>query len=487
MLTFRSAFLEYFRIKRPEFCKNNPNIAEIFSAAAVALTSKMWVEGTDEVPGVFYIALIGEPRTGKTSFLRHYFRLFRGTGISQIPIGSPEAMLQAIDDIRHGYIWYDEVAHLAKLIDSYMGTLPTILNKAYYLDELSQIRTDKKRSVVVNAGSYFIHVYFAGTERDWVSIERKAPGGFVRRTLTIFVDGIIPFFKKSHLSLSDEAKRYALEKALNRILEILKNMTITVRLPEFPSLAERLMREYIDNEKKSMIEDYLYKVFAGLLVGHLITFDLDEDPDAWNVNEIIERMQRNGERYGVKVEYDNPSLPPVMVNIDARSLAVNAEAKNPGAKITDYLPPNFANYIYNILLDSTRRKVSAPDDVILRNVEKINAWLEAGGSVVVSQRKFVREVLVLGNADQYKAVMTLLEDGGYIRTIDGVYRGRNVKYVILDPKARICGNCQYYRSLDECPRLKGVFDFKEAASKVPPWEGACKRFVPVDEVDGGDV
>jgi len=481
MYSFARAFSEYFKLKRPEFCRNNPDIPQIFAASAIALASKMWVEGTDEVPGVFYIALIGEPRTGKTSFLRHYFRLFKGTSVSSIPIGSPEAMLKAINEIRHGYVWYDEVAHLAKLMDSYMGTLPTILNKAYYLDELAQIRMDNKKSVIVSAESYFIHVYFAGTENDWANIERKAPGGFVRRTLTLFVDGIIPFFKKYSLSLEEEARRYALEKAINTILTILKNTVITVRLPELPALAEKLEQEYIDNEKKSMIEDYLYKVFAGLLVAHLITFDLSEDPDSWNLNEILERMKRNAERYGIRVEYEDPSRAPVSVSVDARVLSALSDTSKEDVKITDYLPPNFALQIYNMLIDSTKRKISAPDTVVLKNVERIKQWLESKGGVVVSKYQFTREILHTGNPSYYNFVLQILQDAGYIRIVDYAYKGRPAQYVVLDPKARICANCAHYRDPKECPLLKDVFDFKEAATKVPPWKPACEKFEEVEE------
>ena len=55
------------------------------------------------------------------------------------------------------------------------------------------------------------------------------------------------------------------------------------------------------------------------------------------------------------------------------------------------------------------------------------------------------------------------------------------KYVVLDTKARICANCVHYRNPQECPLLEGVFDFKEAAAKVPPWRAACEKFEGVEE------
>jgi len=481
MPTLEQAMVRYFQLSRREFARNNPGVLPVFSSAAVALATQMWVDGIDMNPATFYIALIGEPRTGKSSFLRHYFRLFRGTVIEDIPIGSPEAMLKAIDSIKHGYVWYDEVAHLAKLIDSYMGTLPTILNKAYYLDVLSQVRVDLKKSVVVPAESYFIHVYFAGTPSDWSQIERKAAGGFIRRTLVINVRGIIPFFKKRVLTPEEERERAKLYNAVREILELLTYLRVTVYLPEFPKLAELLEKEQIDNEKKSMIEEYFYKVYGARVLANLITFDINDDPQAWTVNDILSSIVNNAKKRGIKVELSTSAKPPFEVVIHVPELNDAAEDNAPLVTLDDFLRTASPYTTYKMLVDTVKPYAAAPDSVTIRNVERIKQWLESGGAPVVSMKKFAREILHTGSPQYYQMVLQILEEAGYIRMVEFYYRGRPAKYVILDTNAKICANCVYYRDLEHCPRLRGFESIEEAKHAVPPWEVPCEKFRLAEE------
>ena len=481
MLTLEQAITEYLKLSRPQFCENNPFVPTILSAAAVSLASRMWIEGTDLVPGVWYIALVGEPRTGKTAILRSYTHLFRNSPVSRISTGSPEAMLKDIDAVGHGFIWYDEVAHLAKLLDSYMGHLLNILNQAYYLDELSQTRTDSKKSVVVEAESYFIHTYFSGTPEDWALIERKATGGFVRRTLVIPVFGIIPFFKKAH---KDRAILNYLSQERVIISKILKELTrfdLRVYLPEFPDLAAELTSAQLEREKKSMVEDYFYKLLAGRAIGQLITFDINEDAAHIDASELVHRMQANAERIGVSVEVLGSTSTKVTLDV-----VLPDPAQQPGddAKthsLSEFMPPFSYVLTFKQLLNTITPRISAPDSVIMKNVERIKEWLEAGNPSIVSTRKFVQNILHTTNPQLYKPVLDVLQDGGYIRIIEYPYKGRMAKYVVLDTKARICANCAHYRNPQECPLLKGVFDFKEAAAKVPPWKPACEKFEEVEE------
>lgn len=474
----------YFKLSRPQFVKNNPTIHIIFGAAGVSLASRMWVEGLDLIPNVFYIALVGEPRAGKSAFLRSYLRLFHSTNIGDIPIGSPEAMLKAIAQVRHGYVWYDEVSHLAKLLDSYMGTLPSILNRAYYLDELSQVRMNKEKSVVVPAESYFIHVYFAGTPADWTQIERKAPGGFIRRTLVIPVRGIIPFFSGKRPSHEERLEIQKLRRWISHIFKLLEMTRITVIFPEFNELGELLEKEQMENEKKSMIEEYFYKIMAGRLVGNLITFNLDNEPDSLILNDVLDIMYKNGQAAGIKVDYGDPSRPPVDVIIDATTLSVEVPENSKELNLDYFLPPHFAYLTYRTLLDTVKVEQVAPDGVTTANVERIKRWLESGGKPVVPLRTFVRQILHLGNPRQYENILRILEDAGYIRQIQWKYRGRTVRYIILDTSARICGNCAKFGISGECPKLRVISLSDKIYELVRPWDKACEEF---EAVEVGDV
>jgi len=484
MLTLEQAVTEYFKLSRPQFCQNNPNVPTIFSAAAVSLATRMWVEGTDLMPATWFVALIGDPRSGKTAFYRAYFKLFTGTGVGEVPIGSPEAMLKDIAAVRHGYIYYDEVAHLAKLMNSYMGTLPTLLNKAYYLDTLSQTRMDNKKSVVVDAESYFIHVYFGGTPEDWNSIERNAPGGFVRRTLVIPVRGTIPFFQKAHKDRAVLNYISQLRAKLRKIFRELTPLDLTVYLPEFPELAEVLENTQMDREKKSMVEEYFYKLLAGRIVANLVTFNLEEDPHALDTNELVHRMIHNAEKLNVQVDVVSSTSTRVAVDIIVPEQPAPAQPDPKTLSLDQFMPPHYTAITFQKLLETVKPQVSAPDSLIMRNVERIRDWLEAGNPVVVSTRQFVQKILHTTNPQLYKPVLEVLEDGGYIRRVEFPYKGRTARYIILDTKARICGNCAFYRNPERCPLLKGCLDIEMCKEKVPPWQAACDKFEPAEQEEG---
>ncbi|MCD6572039.1 MAG: hypothetical protein J7K62_02070, partial [Thermoplasmata archaeon] len=459
MYTLEKAMIEYFKLSRPDFSESNRDILPIFVASAVSLTSKVHIKRYVPIPSTFYVALIGEPRTGKTAFYKAYFRLFRGTGIGEIPLGSPEAMLKGIESTRHGYIWYDEVSHLAKLIDSYMGTLLPLLNKMYYLDGLSQTRTDNRRSVIVDPESYFVHVYFGGTPTDWSMLEKKAVGGFVRRTLVVYTKGMIPFFSETSLSIEEEKRRAKLYNLTNAVLKALNKIEIMVRLKGLSLLAEKLEREQLDNEKKSMIEEYMYKILAGRLIANLITFDINEDPHTIESNIVLERIKENAKKHGVGFEVWNATSTHAEIYLEYKVNSVEETSEDRDPKITDYLPPNFSIMTYEQLVRSVKPQLSAPDQIIMKNIERVKQWLNSGGNVVISKRTFVQQILHTANPQFYKPVLEILQDAGYIRIVDYVYKGRQAQYVVLDPKARICGNCAHYRDPKECPLIKDVFDF----------------------------
>jgi len=468
--TFSKAIVDYLRLSMPNFCENNPHIPWIFSCAATALASRMSYVTWDRNPATFFIALIGPVRTGKSTYIREFLRLFRGTNLSEIPIGSPESMLESIDVIRHGWIWYDEVGDLMKKVDSYMGPFLPLLNKMYYLDGLSHTRT-KGGGVVIQPEDYYVHAFFSGTPKDWTMLEKKAIGGFVRRVLVLNVNKHIPFFSGEKPSEEALRFRYKLYELINTIIKNLTKTEIWVDLPSYSELREPLENAHMNLEKKSMVEEYFYKVIAAYVVANLITFDINEDPDDLNTNEIIHRMQRNGVRYGidVSVEENTPTKALVFVKVP------EPEEKEDNITLDDFMPPNYHRVVFNMLLNAVKPGVSAPEETVADNITKIKEWIESGGNVVVSKRTFVREILTLRKASEYEPVIDVLLDAGYIKLVDHVYKGRQVQYVVLNPQARICANCIHFRT-DECPLLEGVYDPKYRILKVPPWAKPCDKF-----------
>ena len=428
----------------------------------------------EPMPGTFFIALLGDPGTGKTQFVDAYLKLFTHTNIAPLDVGTPEAVVMNLDEnINNGrpicYLFFDEIDRLAKNIKGYMAHLLPTLNLMYYLNRIGQKRTKKERSVVIPAESYFIHVYFTGVHSSWQTIKEEASRGFVRRTLTINVGGEPPYFVKDP-ELRDRAVRIYREKLrhqLQLLMRALTQLSITVSLPEFPSLEEKIRKSNLSREKRRMVSEYTQKLVAAQVVSNLIPFDITADYSEVKPQSIISTMKSTGEKFGVKVIVEDDTRVPILVRVDVP----DADSKN----LLEFLPPHFETSTFNIILKVTESESGAPDVIIAENIEKIKDWLDKGGNVVISWTDFGRNILHTGKPQNYQPVIQMLSDFGYIRTVDHIYRGKSVRYVVLDPKAKICANCIHFRS-EECPLLKDVYDLKEKMLKVPPWAKPCEKF-----------
>lgn len=73
-----------------------------------------------------------------------------------------------------------------------------------------------------------------------------------------------------------------------------------------------------------------------------------------------------------------------------------------------------------------------------------------------------------------------MEEGGYIRTVSGRRGSREYVYIILDPKARICGNCRYYGIPKKCPLIPIPESPLSSPPFVDPKTQACEKFELVE-------
>jgi len=490
MTTLEQAINEYLRLSRPAFVRANPLVSQIFAGAGISLATRMWVEGSspEPIPGTFFVALLGDPGTGKTQFVEAYLKLFARTDIAPLDVGSPEAVVKNLDEnIKDGhsvcYLFFDEIDRLAKNIKGYMAPLLPTLNLMYYLNRIGQTRTKKESSVVIPAESYFVHVYLTGVPSSWQVIKEEASRGFVRRTLTINVGGEPPYFMKDP-ELRDGAVRIYREKLrhqLQLLMRTLTQLSITVSLPEFPSLEEKIRKSDLDKEKRRMVAEYTQKLVATKVVSNLIPFDIATDYLEVKPQSIISAMESIGEKFGVKVIVEDDTQLPILVRVDVP----DTDSKN----LLGFLPPHFETSTFNIILKIMETESSAPDEIIATNIEKIKDWLDKGGDVVISWTNFGRNILHTGKPQNYQPVIQMLSDFGYIRTVDYIRRGRTSRYVVLDPKAKICANCARYRT-SECPRIAYLFEAYQhdpdslrdvVVSRTPPWDKPCEKFELAEE------
>ena len=485
MLTLEKAIVEYLRLSHPPLVRNHPHLPLIFSSAAISLASRLWVDGTgtEPWPGTFYIALIGEPGTMKSAFVNSYTKLFDPSVIKEIARGSPEAVVIDLDEKRHGYLWYDELADITKRLNSYLGPLIPTFNAAYYLRNISQARTKKEKSVFIPAGDYFLHIYFCGTPEDWEAMKEFAAGGFVRRTLVIPVEGEPPYFERDYDDPSIRNYISILRSKIKHILRTLTRFDVEIKLPDYPRLGKEL-KEIVtsrdkreDRENKIMIHEYTQKIIAARVLGNLITFDITDDITKIGVPELVNIMERNSIHLGVDIRVEHVDKDQAVVRI----IVPKESGESSNETLDMFLPPHYEYLTFRFLIETIKVGVDAPTSTIAKNVKKIENWLKGGGPVVVSRRQFIREVLSLREVWEYEPTIKLLVDGGYIKPVDYIRRGRTIPYIVLDTKAKICANCLHFRKKDECPMIDDLMDPREIVLATPPWRPACKKFELADE------
>lgn len=466
-MSFGEMVREYFRIVQPAFSENNPRVIDLTSAFLPLLASKAWINRGVEIPATFFVSLIGHPRSGKTGFLRNLTKLLP-EGISRIPIGSPEFIVQMIDERRHGIIIYDELSQLAKLVSRYMDTFMPLLNNMYYLSHLDMGRRDNKKSVFIPAEEYFVDVIFSGTQNDWEELVLKAVGGFSRRILRVNVHGRIPLFTEDGLNIETERKRYELMKRIQAILKALShvNLKIIIRgLGNYASIVETAIQ---DPEKQSLVEEYSYKYLAGKLLAHLLTVDKSVKPEDIDTNYILRIIEENAK--------NTSNIDVTIYNPTSTSVDVDIFYQNPeDPSLDSFLPPNFTHIVVKTLIGMVSEELVAPGDVVLKTAQKIKDYVEQTGDYYVTMRRFIREILKLRNAMEYKPLIELLEDGGYIRIFNNP--SRNGKLVILNTTANICGNCAFFGSVEHCPKIYGVQDKLLLKRLSNPLAESCTKFI----------
>jgi len=471
MYTLEKAIIEYLKLSRPAFVSNHPHVPLIFSSAAVALASHLWVDGTgaEPWPGTFYIALVGPPGSMKSAFVRSYVKVFDPNTIKELDRGSPEAVVIDLADKRHGYLRYDELSEIAERLNSYLGPLIPTLNSAYYLENISQKRTKKEKSVYIPAGDYFMHVYFCGTPQDWGIMERFAAGGFVRRTLVIPTEGEPPFFERDHKDPSVRDHIWRLRAKIKQILRVLASFEVEVVLPSYPELGKELKKLSFDIEKKIMIHEYTQKIIAARILGNLITFNINDDMSSLGTIELLKIIERNAAIMGVE-------LTTMHADRERAIIKIIVPEGGEGPSLDKFLPPHYEYLTFKQLVETIKPVTSAPTPELSKNLERIRNWIRSSGKIVVSRTKFVQEIFHSNNINAYESTIEGLVKSKYIRLVDHIHKGRNVQYVVLDPKAKICANCTHFRKKGECPKLGDLMDPKDIMLASPPWKPACEGF-----------
>jgi len=402
-------------------------------------------------PCNMFLALLGKPGSGKTTIMNAIQAAIANTYIKEIPTGSAEAIEEMILNIRYGILFWDEAGELASKSSGYLDRVKYVLNKAYYLDSIMRHKTTKA-SVFIKAKDYYVSAVFGALIEQWKSLVSNWLGGFERRVLPLkFKKARKPFDPRPEPSQKAIDHLISLQEWINALYDA--NVGFQVDLGDMTFLQETYEQYDVPEEYETQVEEYTYFTLAAVLVNDILA-EIGKDGLSQVTSPLSQRLSSNLVTICDVCDIYNVTYCDVVMRLGRR----------------DDIDVTYHKLSYDILVTIIKNVLSLPaieEDEMFRLVEKIKRARQQN-VLYMPMRDFVRKILGTRNADYYRPRVQALMDAEYINIIQD---GRT-KFVILDPQARVCGNCRKFHT-KECH-----IDVGEDRFLVEIDEEACQYFEP---------
>lgn len=153
--------------------------------------------------------------------------------------------------------------------------------------------------------------------------------------------------------------------------------------------------------------------------------------------------------------------------------------------ITEYTSPASFIYALHYLTKAMVLPMAGPSPELTELKYRIDTALRDGAPLVMSYTNFIKTLFHTNDVGRYEKLLQLAGEAQIIRIVQGYYKrgGRYVRYVILDPTAKICGNC-IRLGTKKCPLVleaaaKGKYFIVDKSVLL---RSACDNF----ELEGGE-
>jgi hypothetical protein len=461
-LTFLDLWERFVELAAPDVYKNNRFEARAVGCGVLNTATRAYIYASRSLPGNFYTAILGKPSSGKTSLMHCAMATIaineKVTGekchVSIIPKSTPEALMETLAEESVGILFWDEVEEVYKKSRSYMDTLSNLLNQLYDLGPITFHRATKPK-IDIPTRSYYFSVYATCLPSQWKAIEAAFAGGFERRWLTLNLKGKLPLLEFP----PPRGEAAEILAQLQRMILWAKDKAFVVKGLGLGKYEKEIERRVSDENKQRAAAHYFLKLMAAEIV-NVIATQLYKKSAAITPSQLSQELSQYVAAVSVTVcdsIYDSMGQLVTCDRVKGHNLKyylidLSHKACDSDETICDKLTSELiAKYG---ILDNVIRNVAGVAQVeepeMAQLVERIEALVERG-RIVMSVRDFVVEVVRTRNAQWYRPRVIALEEAGRIRTLA---LGRR-KFVILDPKARICGNCRKFAT-DECPIMRGM-------------------------------
>ena len=308
--TLEQLILEAYKLMHPDVYKAEPWIFPILTASIVSLHAGLWIFKPPRFlhPGSFFIATVGKPNTAKSTILTTTGKIARVGMVKRIEESTPEKLRENLSNLisergfASGFILWDEAGELVKKLESYMDSLPYMLNQIYYSSDIS-FGTTSRGSNAIPAGSYILNMYFASLPDQWSQIESMSAGGFSRRVLPIHLKSKLPYTPRNRdeeefdidLILKWDELRH---KLIPYLKYLQSRQWVLGAVHGMYHLSEKIEKDNeIDEEKKRMLVEYLYKIISTRALANIIPVvekNITKEDYAWLDEQVVEMAEKIG-------------------------------------------------------------------------------------------------------------------------------------------------------------------------------------------------
>jgi hypothetical protein len=264
-VTFLDLFERFCELTVPKIYENNRFIVRTLGCMILNTAARVWIRKSRSLPGNMFIALLGEPRSGKSSLISCVKATILGSHIALYPRATPEALAETVNENRVGILFWDEFEEVYKKSKEYMNTFSNLINQMYYLEDVSFYRTTKPK-IRLTARSYYFSALVACLPQQWKAIESAFMGGFERRWLTLNLKGKLPLFQAE----APDEKAAEILAEISNYLKKLENKVIVVDSIDLSRYEHEIEKRVSDPLKQSVIAEYLEKILAAEIVNAVL-------------------------------------------------------------------------------------------------------------------------------------------------------------------------------------------------------------------------
>jgi len=428
---FMDRWMQFCKLTLPEVADDQDAIWAMKVCGSLLLNTmfKVHIKKAIPLPASMFVVLVGKPGRRKSGLLSRVRAATTGTWIASYQKATPERLGEFIEANPTGILLWDEFEEVIKRREGYLSTLSNKLNQWYY-SQADSHQTKTSGGYTLTDGSYYLSCLFDCTDVQWNRAESGFGGGFERRFLPVHLTKLVSPFEETEYDRRAEE----LLVEIQQIIEAVKDIRIDIGFTGLKQYESEFKDRLGDTSDFIKACEYFQYIIAAYVIDSIVDFDhIVSYITSGGTPSSDSLMRCHVIQCDIVREYE------IMRSKNGSPAPISPISHSPHVTSCD-------NTITSHQLTSLQRQI-IHSIVELPKVESQRMALYISrvedhrnrGTITMTQRQFLREVIRSRDSSYYKPIITALIEAGYIRKINT----RPIRYV-LNLEARHYFNCRHF-------------------------------------------